>query len=579
VSVPIRRSPLPHFLYYLRTSAWNRGHLIVERLRTPRYAIASLFGIAYLGLLFSTSLFDPDLATLRAGDPLFTASAPLVLALFASWWWLWGGHTDALALTPAQVQILVPAPLRRPDLIRFRLMQVQLAIVPSALVLSYLFGRGGLPWPLRAVALWMLFTTLHLHQASASLVQASALSQGAMGWRRNRVAIVFFVLAFGTLMWAVGQVMFELRAADSVEDIAAGLLSVLASPAARIVLFPFRLVLAPTFAGSVSAWPLPAVLAFAVLFLHYRWVIRTDATFEEAAAAAGRKRAERRLAIRAGRRSKMADVRVRGDRPAPFPLSPTGTPAVALFWKNCVAFSRQMRVVSSAVIGAVLVILYLLMVIMTGSPSDAIDTLGLVLVASGAILTVFGPLGIRNDLRDDMTRFDALRSYPLSSSSIVVAEVAASTLSLTALQLALFSGGLACLAFGELVTGHFMVLLYGFAAAILVLPAVNGISMAIQNAGAVVLPAWVQKSGTRGGGIEVIGHQMLTLAFTGALLIVALTFPAVAAGVVLLRLGLGGAALSLAVIAALVTLWGELAIAFTFLGDVFEKTDPSEIAT
>jgi Flp pilus assembly pilin Flp len=42
---------------------------------------------------------------------------------------------------------------------------------------------------------------------------------------------------------------------------------------------------------------------------------------------------------------------------------------------------------------------------------------------------------------------------------------------------------------------------------------------------------------------------------------------------------LGGAALSLAVIAALVTLWGELAIAFTFLGDVFEKTDPSEIAT
>ena len=219
------------------------------------------------------------------------------------------------------------------------------------------------------------------------------------------------------------------------------------------------------------------------------------------------------------------------------------------------------------------------MVIMSGSPSDAIDTLGLVLVASGAILTVFGPLGIRNDLRDDMTRFDVLRSYPLSSSSIVIAEVAASALSLTALQLALFSGGLACLAFGELATGHFMVLLYGFAAAILVLPAVNGISMAIQNAGAVVLPAWVQKSGTRGGGIEVIGHQMLTLAVTGALLIVALTFPAVAAGVVLLRLGLGGAALSLAVIAALVTLWGELAIAFTFLGDVFEKTDPREIAT
>ena len=555
MSVPIRRSPLPHFLYYLRTSAWNRGHLIVERLRTPRYAIASLFGIAYLGLLFATSLFDPDLATLRAGDPLFTASAPLVLALFASWWWLSGGHTDALALTPAQVQILVPAPLRRPDLIRFRLMQVQLAIVPSALVLSYLFGRGGLPWPLRAVALWMLFTTLHLHQASASLVQASALSQGAVGWRRNRVAIVFFVLAFGTLMWAVGQVMFELRAADSVEDIAAGLLSVLASPAARIVLFPFRLVLAPTFAGSVSAWPLPAVLAFAVLFLHYQWVIR------------------------AGRRSKMADVRVRGDRPAPFPLSPTGTPAVALFWKNCVAFSRQMRVVSSAVIGAVLVILYLLMVIMTGSPSDAIDTLGLVLVASGAILTVLGPLGIRNDLRDDMTRFDVLRSYPLSSSSIVIAEVAASALSLTALQLALFSGGLACLAFGELATGHFMVLLYGFVAAILVLPAVNGISMAIQNAGVVVLPAWVQKSGTRAGGIEVIGHQMLTLAVTGALLIVALTFPAVSAGVVLLRLGIGGAALSLAVIAALVTLWGELAIVFTFLGNVFDRTDPSEIAS
>src|SRR5439155_1724547 len=50
---------------------------------------------------------------------------------------------------------------------------------------------------------------------------------------------------------------------------------------------------------------------------------------------------------------------------------------------------------------------------------------------------VLGPQWVRNDLRNDLLKLDLLRSYPLPGRAVVAAETAASTLVLTALQLAL----------------------------------------------------------------------------------------------------------------------------------------------
>ena len=281
--------------------------------------------------------------------------------------------------------------------------------------------------------------------------------------------------------------------------------------------------------------------------------------------------------MRFGGRSKVADARIRGDRPAIFPLRPTGHPAVALLWKNAVSFSRQMHVASPVFVVALLVILYLFMVILTGSPEQAADAIGLILVASGGALTLFGPMGIRNDLRDDMARLDVLRSYPLHASALVAAEVAASTISLTVLQLVLLAGGIACLGFGEIAEGRLVLLLYGYLAAFLILPAVNGIAMVIQNASVLLFPGWVRPRGRESGGIETIGQQMIVLSITLTLLALGLVFPAVAAGTVLMRLGFGVVPIVIAVVAALGTLWSELLLAFTLLGETFESTDPSEI--
>ncbi len=534
-------------------------------------------GLAYFVVLLWPALFSEGVVDAELGHPLIRVGAPMVLAIYASWWWLWGGHTEALSLTPAQVQMLVPAPIRRADLIRFRLLQTQIAIIPTAAILSYLFGMHAVPWPLGAVGLWMLLTTLHLHQAAASLVHASALRQGTTGLRRNRIPIAFFVVAFSALLWTLFQPASEFRAAQTIEDVLAGVQAALSTPLAQGVLFPFDLVLAPFLAEGVASWIRAAAAAFVVLVLHYWWVIRTDAAFEEAAEAAGRKRAERRAAMRSGRRSKVADAHIGGDRPAIFPLRPTGHPAVALLWKNSVSFSRQMQVASPVFVVAVLVILYLFVVILTGSPKQGADAIGLILVASGGMLTALGPMAIRNDLRDDMARLDVLRSYPLPASALVAAEVAASTISLTVLQLVLFGAGIVCLWFGEIADGRLLLLLYGYVAALVILPAVNGIAMVIQNASVLLFPGWVRPSGRESGGVETIGQQLMVISFTMPLLALSLVFPAAVAGTVLMRLGFGVALIVIAVVAALGTLWSELLLAFTLLGETFERTDTSQI--
>ncbi|MGH7465739.1 MAG: putative ABC exporter domain-containing protein, partial [Longimicrobiales bacterium] len=436
-------------------------------------------------------------------------AGPLVIGLLASWWWLWGGHRHGLILTPAETHLLLPAPLTRGEVIRFKIMHAQPAILFSAVIVS-LFMRGtGLPWTLRLLSAWVLFATLHQHQIAASLVHASADEHGRRGIRRNIVPLVLFGLAFITLMWSLLAAVADIRATGSLSPAAARLTALLAEPGPRVVLAPFRMLVAPALATSAAAWVLPFAGACLVLIAHYVWVVRMDSAFEEVAAEEGQRRAALVTAMRSGGLSRVQFAqrdRTRKIASSWLPLRPTGRAAYAVFWKNVLYAQRSIRSIGRLL----LIVLGVAFVVSLGSSGtdhgDLVRFGALLCLATGGAITVIGPFTVRNDLRMDLKHIDQLRTYPLRSRDLVAAEIGAATLSLTAPQLVLVTTGfLLLLASGIL---NVVQAMYLTAASIVVLPVVNAVAVLVQNALALLYPSWVRLGEQDAGGMEAVGQNM-----------------------------------------------------------------------
>jgi hypothetical protein len=197
--------------------------------------------------------------------------------------------------------------------------------------------------------------------------------------------------------------------------------------------------------------------------------------------------------------------------------------------------------------------------------------LGLAALVAVAYLALAGPLTIRNDLRADLAHLPTLRMYPLRGRTVVFAEVLSSTLTLTVMQVALM-----VVAFGLLtevpIRERFGILL----AALVILPVVNLVSLTIQNAIALIVPAWVRIGGPMDSGqfaFEALGQR--ALGAIAAMILLAITLaPAAGAGIALAIVA-GGTpiAVTLGVVVGLAISALELWLAIRWLGGVFERTD------
>jgi len=191
-------------------------------------------------------------------------------------------------------------------------------------------------------------------------------------------------------------------------------------------------------------------------------------------------------------------------------------------------------------------------------------------------LVVIGPQWVRNDLRGDLLKLDLLRSYPVSGRTIVAAEVAASALVLTLIELSLLL--FAYIAFLGNATLELSLGLRTaiFVAAVFCLPAINFMGMLIQNGAAVLYPDWVHLGGNRASGVEALGQSMLAMIAFVVLLALMLAIPAGAAGATFVvlepSLGLWGAIPAVAL--ALGATAAEALFAINWLGKVFDRTDP-----
>jgi hypothetical protein len=422
------------------------------------------------------------------------------------------------------------------------------------------------------VSLWILFDTLFLHRLGVALTRDSTSAHGAAGLRRGWPALLLTAAIAGSIWFT----MHRLPDASWVGQGAGlpGLLRRLLETAPlRYVIWPFRIPLAPLEAASFSEWARALPGACMLLALHLVWVIRADRAFEEAAIDASARRAARlERWKRQGAGASMAPRRTRFW----VRLPATGHPVTAIIWKNV---TRLVRTLSPA---------FLVLITMVGGVSMAVVMIesqenpailrgaGTMALTWVVVLTVLGPQWVRIDLRSELEQISLLRTWPLSGVVLMSGQVLSSALVLTGLQLVLGVAALVGLWTDATTYLSPVQIVAALIPASLVIITLNVVALGIQNAGALLYPAWVRTE-LRPGGIEQVGQQLLTAGISFLLLLVASLGPALAAGgtayLLWPRIGFWALAPALALAAAALTL--ESFLILDWLGDRFERLDPS----
>lgn len=564
------------FGYLAWRSARNRIARQLRHLRSPRYLAALLLGTGYLWFMMVGQRPTP-----AAGDMPDARTLELVGALAlmgaVAWGWVFGVERRVLAFTPAEVTFLFSGPVSRRGLIQFKLLRSQLLILFNALLWTLILSRerfGVSSW-LRGISIWIMLTTLSFHRLGASFVRTSLAEHGRLGLRHRVVSLVVLGTVLITFTWSMADALPQIVAAgaDDPRLFLAAAAEAAQGPLPSALTYPFRVMVRPLAAHTITDWLGAMGPALILLLLHYVWVIRADSAFEEAAAEVSMKRARALAERQAGRGMDRRNPR---KLTAPlFRLAPVGWPAGAILWKNLVAVTRTRRVRNAAL---ALVGLGLVVAILSFDPEGTwAEIAGWLAVSWAGITVVTGPQYVRNDLRSDLLKLDLLRSYPLRGWSVVIAEAAASTLMLTAIQFGLL--GIAYLAFlgnqsmvPDLEERTLLLLV-----AVLFLPAINLLGMLIQNGAALLYPAWVRLGSGRPGGVEALGQNLLMMIAFVALLALTLVLPASISGgaFLLLRDPLGNWAAVPASLLALGTIGFEAALMVDWLGGLFERTDPA----
>ena len=549
-------------LYLFGATVRNRGRRLARQLRSPRYAIAILVGVAYLGLVFFGQRHGRPTGP---PGPSLAAVGTLVLAAIVFKWWLFGADRSALAFSPAEIQFLFPAPLSRAQVLGYKLARNQVLILFNAVLWTVLFWRGGpglgaLP---HLLGLWLCFSTLSLHRLGAALTRDSVLQHGSRGWRRAWPA------ALVLLVYVAGAALAWRRMDAPAANPLAWAGELISTAPLGWLLLPFRIPLAPLAAQGTTQFLAALLPALLLAGLHLLWVLRADRGFEDAVLEASARRAE--LLARWRREGTVAGAPA-GAGGRRLPLAVAGSPLTAIIWKN---LTRLLRTVSPAFLVAMLV----LMAVGIGlgaaereSRGEMITLGGTLALAWAAALSVLGPQWIRADLRGELNQLDQLRTWPLSGTVIMAGMICSSALVLTVVQALLGALGVWALALERQIPLPGPLVLALWFAGLILLGGLNLVAFGIQNGAALLFPAWV-RTDIRPGGIEQMGQHLLTAGVSFLLLLLFLAGPVLVGGgaTYLLRPALGSWALLAAALVAGAGLLLEAFLLVDWLGERFER--------
>jgi hypothetical protein len=587
------RHPMLAALLYLQFhSIKNRTLMRFKRLKQPKYLVGAIVGGVYFYFYFFRYIFgfpgrpaQLPVASNPNTAAFYESLGALILFTILLLAWIIPHQRAALAFTEAEVAFLFPAPVTRRGLIHFKLLRSQTAILFTTLLLTVVANRfGGRAW-IHAAGWWLILSTLNLHFLGSSFARTLLLERGISTWRRRTaILMLLLVVVAVVVVWARRALppfdASQFEGLDNSEQFMVRLQNyakqLLVAGPIPYLLFPFRLVVRPYLAPSAAAFVLALGPALLVLAVHYWWVARSDVAFEEASVEASKRIAEKVAAIRSG--DWQASRKPRKAKRAPFRLRPLGPPSIALLWKNLISAGSAFSLRT-----------WIMLAILSVAGSIALQntaggSISLMVMGMSAMFMIWsclmGPQFVRQDLRQDLLLTDVLKIYPMPGWQIVLGEVMAPAVILTAIQWVLLLIALALFfqipAFS---LSKAVVLELAFGAA-LILPLINLLNIQIPNAAALLFPGWFQVGREGPHGIEATGQRLVFLLGQFVVILLALIPAALAFAAIYFGCKLAGViwllALPPSLIAAALVLAAEAFFGLLLLGRLFDRFDLSK---
>jgi hypothetical protein len=559
------------FLYLLVCTVKNRVLSRVRRLREPKYAIGAIVGVAYLYVWLVRPVRLGSQAGRGVGLPPSVIAPLQSVAIFFLWLivlsrWFLPVSRQPLQLSASERDFLLPAPLARRRIIRYKVLRSLVGILFSTAIIT-VFARTAATsaWSLLA-GTFLLFATVRLHLLGIALTRATLLEGRGHRDLAALVALVVVIAATCGAVWALAPAVVHMQRTG---DLGAALElahEALSQRGVTIALLPFTVMIRPLFAAWPAGFALAAVPAVLLALANYAWVLRSEGTFEQSTGASEHEVVE-------GRRAPARPV----FRRAPFNLPVRGRAESAIVWKNLIMLGRYASV--TMLVRVAVPPIVVAVVIGASHRTGLAATFMPIAMALCCGVTGFGPYMVRNDLRQDLVRLSVLKTWPISGKRLLWGEILASSgvVSLLVALLMLIAGGLSLAAPSEALPWRDR-LAVGISA-IVMFPALILAQVVIQNATVVLFPGWVAVGPARLRGIEAMGQQMLM--FAGTVLLLAIgVLPGALLGGLLLLFGfplVGWLATVPATLVAATLLVGEVVLAVHFLGMALERLDPSAI--
>lgn len=571
------------FLYLSACSFKNRIRARVRRLREPRYLIGLIVGMFYLYFAIFRGSFVSRRS--RRGRTLWLAGferfrdtlqflGSLVLFALVGIAWIFPGSRQGIQFTRPEVQFLFTAPLTRRQLLHYKLLRSQLATFFGSAIATVFLRPGALDAGLMFLTgMWLMFSTMSLHFTGVSLSRESLTQHGRSGLRRQWMPGALVLGALIVLGATVAADWPRLSTLPNAGAVVAELRRISAAGPAWLVLWPFRTLVRLPLARTADEYWAALPGAILLLVLNYVWVLRSDASFEEASA----EQAEQRAQLRATPRAVLRGTAT------PFALAAEGRPETAILWKNLIMLGRYASL--KMLIPFVWIFLLFGVAASRGAGRTGLGMIAaMICLVIGVITILLGPQMMRNDLRQDLASLAVLKTWPIRGAVLLRGEALAPAVVLTVIAWVCLASGAVLLGNGagtERALGAVALNRLSYTvAAMLVAPAMILAQIVVQNGAAVLFPAWVSVGPSRPRGIDAMGQRLLMVAGMLVLLVVSLLPAAIVAGlidgIVYWFTGTILIVLPAAIIAIVVMV--ECVLAIEGLGRILDRTDVTALS-
>jgi hypothetical protein len=563
-------------LYIVACTAKNRLRVRLRRLREPRYLIGGLAGAAYLyfavflrltgarGRRSRQPISAGSLLSAYSGAAGFAGAGLLLAAVLA---WILPSDSGLLAFSEAEIDLLLPAPVTRRQLLIHRLLRSQLPLLFGALI-SAVFVPLAFGARLRfGVGMFILFVTARVYFTGVTLARARLGAPAAADRRAAWAPLALLLGALAIVGISIARVQQSMPARGLV-DVFVNIGRAIGSGPAAAALWPFTAVARPLLAASYAEFLLRLAGALGVLALTLAWVLYSDELFQHSPDAVPKPGAR-------GERSASAPRA----RNVGWTLGLLGRTETVFLWKNAMQTLRGANMmtvlpfVAPAIVLAVTGATARMSATGARGPAASLAIASLVVAAFSALL---GPQAIRTDLRGDLRHLDVLKTWPVKSAAVIRGEMLWPAVLLT---LCAWFALLCATVFSAAAvpTMTWSARLSWSAAAFVCVPALVAAQLTVHNAAAVLFPAWVSTGRPRG--LDAMGQRLVLLIGVILALVVLLGPGAIAGGIMWFAFypAIGTVSLLPAALLCVVVVAIEIGLLTEMLGAAYDRVDLSQV--